>query len=46
MTRTAPSFAEAQEIALELRAINRGTDWIVRIESPRFDGDLWYVIVE
>ena len=46
MTRTARTFFEAQEMAIELRAIHRGTEWTVRIEDPRFDGDLYYVIVE
>lgn len=46
MHRTARTFAEAQEIAIELRAINRGTDWTVRIEDPRFAGDLWHIYVE
>lgn len=46
MTRTARTFYEAQEMEIELRAIHRGTDWTVRVEAPRFDGDLWHIYVE
>ena len=46
MTRTAKTFAEAQEIEIELRGINRGTDWRVRVVAPLFEGDLWHIVVE
>jgi len=46
MVRTAFTFALAQEIEIELRHIYRGTDWTVRVEGPRFAGDMWYIIVE
>lgn len=46
MVRTAKTFAEAQEIQIELRAIHRGTDWEVNIYPPRFRGDLWLIFVE
>lgn len=46
MIRTAKTFDEAYAIACELRAINRGTDWVVKIIRPLFDGDLYRITVE
>jgi hypothetical protein len=46
MTSTAKTFDEAYAIACDLRAINRGTDWVVKISRPLFDGDLYYITVE
>lgn len=46
MTRTAKTFAEAQEIEIELRGIHRGTDWKVSVVAPLFEGDLWRITVE
>ncbi len=46
MTRTAKTAAEAFEIATELQLTFLGSDWTVRLEEPRFVGDLYYIIVE
>lgn len=45
MTFTAATYKEACDIAAELRAMHKGTDWRVTIHRPWFKGDLYRVTV-
>lgn len=45
MNFTCATLAEARALAVELRAIYRGTDWTVTIARPYFDGDAYRVVV-
>lgn len=45
MTTTAKTAAEAREIAGRLRVTFAGTDWVVTIERPLFEGDTYRVVV-
>jgi len=36
---------EADALAKELRGHYRGTDWVVAVHRPLFDGDDWRVVV-
>ena len=45
MTYTAKTYAEAKQIAKSLRDIYAGTDWIVSIVAPLYDGDAYHVTV-
>lgn len=45
MTCTAATHAEAREIAADLRRIHAGSDWVVTITAPLFDGDLYRITV-
>lgn len=45
MSLTAATYAEACEIAADLRALFAAADWVVSIVAPLFDGDLYRINV-
>ena len=42
---SAATYAEAKEIADNLRATFKGCDWVVTIHAPLFPGDMYRVVV-
>lgn len=39
------SRPQALELQKQLRDLHKGTDWVVSIQKPYFDGDDWRVVV-
>jgi hypothetical protein len=44
MAFRAPTQTQAESIAAEMRASLIGTDWVVTIHRPLFEGDFWLVV--
>jgi hypothetical protein len=45
MSRRCYSREEAELIAAEFRDLHIGTDWVVTIHRPLFEGDFWLVVI-
>lgn len=37
--------SQALELQKQLRDLHKGTDWVVSIQKPYFEGDDWRVVV-